>query len=138
MGIKKPKKETGSYKTNDKKDIPQQHKHPIFCFKYLDKKWGLENCDKAFRSSFIEKIIKYSSFSWYQLQIKDRHKGGCETLDPSTSKLKCKLPGEIYDGKSKIYSFRASGLNPFVGIKQDNILHVIGIDHNMKMYDHGS
>lgn len=141
MGIKKRKTSGGKFKKpgfNGGKP-PLTYTHPIFCFKYLDKRWGLEKCDNVFKSSTLNTLVSLSQSTWQELQSRGRHKGGYEKVDPKTFKLQCRLPPEIYlEDIDSVLSFRVCGKHPFVAIRKENVLHILGFDRNFKMYEHGS
>lgn len=118
MGIKKRKVTNKKFKSpsSNINTLPISYSHPIFCFKYLDKKWGLEKCDNVFRGSTLNTFISLSKSTWQELQSRGKHKGGFEKVNPQGFKLQCKLPPEIYqENIDPVLAFRACGKRPTRG-----------------------
>lgn len=126
------------YKKKNSEKKPPSFEHPVFCFKYLDDRWGLKNLDKNKKSGLLEQLCKLSSLTWTQINSSGRHGMGKENINPGTSGLKCKLPPDIYSEDSNIYALRYSNNLPFVGIRSGFVFHLLGIDHNFTLYNHGS
>ncbi|MCP4134605.1 MAG: hypothetical protein GY754_26765 [bacterium] len=118
--------------TEESKSSPK-FKHPVFCFKYLDKKYGLGNCTKDEKAALIEKLHYLSQLDWQTIQNSPRHGAGSEKIKQNS--IKTGIPAHI--SKDVIfYSLRFSGRKPIVGYKSDFVFHIIWIDNRFEVYSH--
>lgn len=108
--------------------------YPIFCFKHLHPKHNLDQCDKDEKSALVEQLAKLSQLSWVQVQMADRHGLGSEKI--SRSSIKSSIPASITDDVQDFLAFRFSGKKPFIGFRNQFILHIVYIDKSFSVYDH--
>ncbi len=118
---------------NNPNTIYDGFKHPIFCFKYLVKKWDLNECDKEEKAALIDKLSLLSQLDWTDIHIAPRHGNGTEEI--SRNAIKAGIPSMI-SNDTKIYAIRFSGKKPFLGYKSGFIFHIIWIDNKFKLYSH--
>lgn len=89
--------------------------YPIFCFKHIHKKYGLDKCTPKEKVSFVEQLIKLSECSWEKLQLSPKNGLGCEKIKRKS--IKAPIPNAITDDVDFFLSFRFHGKMPFVGYK---------------------
>ncbi|MFZ2430946.1 MAG: hypothetical protein WAW57_07365 [Lutibacter sp.] len=119
-------------------DNPYIFDYPIFCFKHLVKKYCLDKCDKRHKTEFITRLAKLSELGFKEINSSDRHSYGCEKI--SKDSLNIKIPSFITEDVDFLYAYRYNGRkNPFLAYRRPNssILHIIAIDFNFTVYDHG-
>ena len=46
---------------------------PVFCFRYLDKTYGLDSCTKDEKAALVSTLYKLSQLSWKELRLQPRH-----------------------------------------------------------------
>ncbi len=112
----------------------EDFKHPIFCFKYLQKDFNLENCNQDEKTALIEQIVRLSSMDWQDIQYTQRHGLGSEKI--SVSSIKASKPSIITEEVESLLALRFLGKAPFVGLRNRFIFHVIYIDRAYTLYPH--
>lgn len=132
-----------------KKQIPKGGKHiqptadlfpksvfnyPVFCFKHLQKDYSLEKCQRDEKIDLIERLCKLSTMTWEQIRLSDRHGLGTEKI--SQHSIRTGIPNHITPDVT-FYALRFSGKKPIVGYKSDFIFHILYIDRDFTLYDHG-
>lgn len=108
--------------------------YPIFCFKYLQ----TSKCkDHKCYSDLIIRLQKLSTLGWKQIEKSPRHSFGTEPIP--RKRIKPKLPNFITPDVRSLTVFRSAGNNKvFIGMRSDNIFHIIFIEENFgDIYDHG-
>jgi hypothetical protein len=127
------------------KDIPQDNNiyrdsiknYPKFCFKYLQETSIKNSKNHKFFIDFLFRLKKLSELGWNEINKSPKHSFGTEKI--SIEKIKQKqLPEIITPDVKKITVFRADGSNkPFLGLRTDDIFHVIFIEANFgDIYEH--
>jgi hypothetical protein len=110
-----------------------QFEHPVFCFRYLSKKYGLSSCDKNEKAALIEQLHLLSQMTWTDIKMADRHGCGSEKINPKS--LKIPIPTHLSIDVS-FYALRFMGFKAFVGYRTDFIFHILYIDTKFKLYNH--
>ena len=119
----------------DGKTVIEKFEHPVFCFKYLDRDYGLGKCTEDEKAALIDTISKISSMTWKQMRQTQRHGiGGGEKIPKK--QIKRPLPSFITPDVDFLLAYRFSGNKPFLGHQHQFVLHVIFIDRDFTLYDH--
>jgi len=108
--------------------------YPVFCFKYLHSSHDLTQCDKDEKSALIEQLAKLSQLSWLQIHMTDRHGMGSEKI--ARNSIRPSIPPSITEDVQDFLAFRFHGKKPFVGFRNQFILHIVYIDRDMTVYQH--
>lgn len=108
--------------------------YPVFCLKYIHKDFSLDHCDKSEKAALIERLYKLSTMTWEQIRMADKHGLGTEKINRDS--IKAGIPSHV-TGDITFYALRFSGKKPIVGYKSDFIFHILYIDRNFALYDHG-
>lgn len=131
------KKENNNFNYTESDDYTLDY--PIFCFKHIDKKFGLEKCDKVHKKEFITRLVKLAELGFNEIYKSGRHQYGSEKIP--VRDVKFKIPTFITEDVDFLYSYRYNGKkNPFLAYRRPNsaILHILAIDRNFSAYNHGS
>lgn len=107
---------------------------PVFCLHYLDNDYGLSQCEKVFKVSLIHKLHELSQLTWNQITNTHRHGLGLEKIP--YEQIKGRMPTHITDDQEFI-AIRFHQLKPVVGYRIERIFHIVWLDYNMTLYDHG-
>lgn len=118
----------------DSKILLPDHKHPIFCFKYLQKNNGIQNCTQDEQRLFLNQIINLSQMTWDEIERSPRHGMGSEKIDRKSLKVPC--PAFITDDVTYLLALRFQAKKPFLIHRDRFICHVIFIDNGFDVYDH--
>lgn len=111
-----------------------QVEHPVFCLRYLDGDYGLEQCEADEKCSLVERFHKLSQLNWQQIISSQRHGLGSETIKRTS--IKRPLPKHLTQDVTLI-ALRFQGNKPMVGYRNGSIFHVLWIDRAFTLYDHG-
>ncbi|MGL4566935.1 MAG: hypothetical protein ACRCU6_00235 [Fusobacteriaceae bacterium] len=115
------------------KSKPIQFEHPIFCLKFLHKDFSLDQCDKNDKSALVDQIYKLSQMTWKDIMLAPKHGMGSEKI--SSNSLKATVNGNFSEDET-ILALRFSGKKPMVGIKRNNIFHILFLDIKFSLYNH--
>lgn len=116
-----------------RKDSSEQNP-PHFSLWQLNKKHCLSKCTTKEKAAFADTLHKLSQFSWAQLKQTGCHALGYEKISRST--LKVTVPRHVKDDVNFI-AFRFDGKKAMVGYRDGFVFHVIWLDRQFKVYDHG-
>lgn len=108
---------------------------PVFCFRYLDKIYGLDSCDKDEKAALVSTLYKLSQLSWRELRLAPRHGVGYEKIDRNSFRVA--IPSHITEDVD-IIAFRFSGLKAMVGYRDEAIFCIVWLDRSFEVYDHGN
>lgn len=135
MGIKKQSGASGKHIQPTKDLFPKStFNYPIFCFRHIHRDYSLEKCEKDEKIDLIERLCKLSTLTWEQIKLADRHGFGTEKI--SHESIKVGKPAHITPDIT-FYALRFSGKKPIVGYKSDFIFHILYIDRDFTLYNHG-
>ena len=134
----KKEKRIPTYLKNEKvKEIKPQKIFPIFSFIFLAKNCSLKKCDKDKKSALLDRLAKLSTISWDIIDTSHRHSFGYEKIPHEI--ITCDIPNNI-TSDTKLIAFRYVDNLPFVGFRDINIkglFHIVFIDVDFKLYNHG-
>lgn len=112
----------------------QHFEHPIFCYRYLHKDYGLDQCDPDEKRSLMERFVKLSQMTWNEIGKAHRHGLGHENI--RIDQLRATCPTIITEDVKHLLAFRFQGMKPFLGHRNRFIFHVLFIDRNFTLYGH--
>lgn len=140
--IKKRKQaaQGGRIKTRDSQaqDIDHEKEPPCFSLKYLCRKYCLSKCPNTEKVRFIDTLHRLSQKPWGELRNAPRHGCGFEKIDRKA--INAGIPGHLSEDID-LLAFRYHGKHPMVGYRDPDyrsLFHVLWIDRDMTLYDHGS
>ncbi len=109
---------------------------PQFSFEYMKggNGYSVDCCDGTHRSALASRLFLLSQISWLEIQNAPRHGLGSEKI--ARSSLNVAVPDKISEDASFL-ALRYNGKHPIVGFRDGRIFHIIFIDHNFTLYDHG-
>lgn len=107
---------------------------PIFCLNNISPDYCLSKCQKDEKSSFADTLHKLSKLTWQQIKHSHKHGFGCEKIDGKS--IRGKKPGSLPED-IVFLAFRFSGKKPMVGYKDGRVFHIVWLDRNFTLYNHG-
>lgn len=107
---------------------------PSFSLKYLQKKYSLENCTQEEKLSFLNALIKRSGMKWCEIEQAPRHGLGKENISRDALRVE---PPSVVKPDTVLWAFRFYNKAPFVGFREGEIFHILWIDREFTLYDHG-
>ncbi|WP_439258024.1 hypothetical protein [Lonepinella sp. BR2271] len=112
-------------------------KPPMFSFHQIGKRYCLSSCQSGEKIDLIDTLHKLSQLTWQELINSNRHGLGTEKIAHSAIKGSS-VPDFIIDQNITLIAFRFSGKKPMVGYRENQIFHILWLDRDFSLYDHGS
>lgn len=131
---KQPKTDKFKHTPTDSRISMPDHKHPIFCFRYLQADHDFEKCEADEKRQFLEQMMRLSKMTWEEINLAPRHGLGSEKISMASIKPKC--PDFITDDVNYLLALRFDGKKPFLVHRDRFIAHVIFIDNKFSVYNH--
>ncbi len=113
--------------------IPPAIEHPVFCLHYLDKKYCLSKCDQVEKASFADKLRVLSQQTWGE--ITTNRPWGYEKIKDRRS-LSRNVPKGITEDLP-IITFYFHDKKKMVGCRNSSVFHIVWLDRDFSLYDHG-
>lgn len=108
---------------------------PKFCLYYLKPGFDVAALDQQQQAAFASCLQKLASSKWKDLVVGPRHGQGTEHIPQS--KIRARIPERFQDNE-RYLAFRYSGKLPMVGVRVDDIFHILWIERWFgELYDHG-
>ena len=108
--------------------------HPVFSFVYMQDTYHFSKCSQSDQSAFTGKLIELSHLTWQDIELASRHGCGKEII--ARSAIKVSVPNCVKEDTNLI-ALRFSGKKPMVGFRERNVFHVLWIDRDFTLYNHG-
>lgn len=116
--------------------IPSLQQTPLFCLNKIVSKYCLSRCEKNEKAAFADTLHRLSQLTWGEIQ--NAPKGGMGTEKISRDRLtSARIPSGITDDV-QLLAIRFCGNAPMVGYKSERVFHVLFLDRDFTLYDHGS
>ena len=107
---------------------------PAFSLRYLQKDWGLAECDKDEKAAFADTLHKLSQMTWAEIRAAPRHGSGTEKI--ARNEIKAPIPSHVTEDVDFL-ALRFSGKKAMVGYRDGILFHVLWLDREFRLYDHG-
>lgn len=111
-----------------------QRQTPVFCLHYLRGRYGLSPCDATEKAALADTLHQLCQQTWAELATRHRHKGGYEKIDRTA--LRTDVPPHL-TAEVNLLAFRFCGLKPMVGYRDRRTFHILYLDRDFTLYDHG-
>jgi len=112
-----------------------QVNRPLFCFKFLNKGDHGISKERGRNALLLKRLVHYSRMTWADIKANPRHKSGLEYIP--VNHVKATPPSEMLISNDQEYCvLRGSGKMAILGIKRDNIFHILFIDWSFNLYSH--
>jgi len=108
---------------------------PVFSFHYLQNSYCVSKCSKRQKIGFVDTMRILSSLEWNLIYSSKRHQYGKEIIP--RYRFKVPIPFCISEDEN-IIAIRFHDNAPMVGVRRDDIFHIVWFDRNFTVYDHGS
>lgn len=117
---------------NSKKAAPLGY--PVFCLRHLQAGYDIDDLDKDDQHHFIKRLRHLSKMEWPAVISAPRHGVGKENI--SRRAIRVAMPKLIADG-TVLWALRYAQRKAMVGWRDGDVFHVVWIDHNFSVYNHG-
>ena len=108
---------------------------PIFSLADMQRGYCVDDCDKEHQAAFARALWDRAQMTWLDITVARRHGLGIEEIPRSSFKVA--IPRHITPDVDFI-ALRFHGKAPMVGYRDGRIFHVLWLDHDFGVYDHGS
>ncbi|RIR68153.1 hypothetical protein D2E62_03600 [Mycobacteroides abscessus] len=109
---------------------------PLFCLNHLHTDYDVKALeDKDKQAQLALAMHKCARRRWIDIHQAGRHGGGTESIP--ADQIKAPIPPKFAD-QEKFTAFRYHGLLPMVGVRINDVFHVLWIERQFgDVYDHG-
>ena len=135
---KRPKNEEHHIRPHDASSISPDNMSPLFSLSYMARDHCITCCERDERAAFAVKLRELSQLTWAQLRNAPRQGMGYEKINRDSFRVA--IPSQITEDVH-IIAFRFDGSKPIVGFRDRDdrrIFHIVWVDRNFTVYDHGS
>jgi hypothetical protein len=108
--------------------------HPVFCLRYLEDDYGLEQCTNPEKVALINALRERSQMTWKQITMAPRHGLGKENINRGS--IKASIPVHITADVENFIAIRFHGKAPIVGYRVENVFRIIWLDTKFNLYKH--
>lgn len=109
-------------------------KSPLFCLRHLQDPYCVTSCERDDKAAFAVMLKRLSSLTWQEITQAHRKGLGFEKI--ARSAIKAAVPAGITEDVNFI-AFRFNGQKPMVGFRDGEVFHIVWLDRDMKLYNHG-
>ncbi|MBF0137456.1 MAG: hypothetical protein HQL65_14560 [Magnetococcales bacterium] len=107
---------------------------PIFSLVHLQDAHALDKCTQAEKAAFADTLHRLSRLTWREIQSAPRHGLGSEIVPRDA--IKAGIPSVITPDV-RIIAFRCHGKALMLGFRDGVVFHVVWMDRDFTLYDHG-
>lgn len=122
-----------SYRVPD--SSPSIQDKPIFSFHYLQDSHCISRCNTEQKAAFADTMRLLSKMTWQEIKSSHRHGLGSEKIP--RHQFYATIPNQVADDEV-LLSIRFYRRAPMVGIRRNQIFHIIWFDIDFDVYNHGS
>jgi hypothetical protein len=115
--------------------VNPQSQTPIFALQHMQSPYCVDNLSAKQKALFAEAMWRHSHVTWLEITVAPKHGLGQE--DIPRRKIRGKIPKHVTEDVDFI-ALRCFGKAPMVGYRDGRIFHVLWLDHDFSLYDHGS
>jgi len=130
--IKQPELKSGKNIQKPQEISIMDYKHPIFCFRYLHKDYGLTPCETGEKVSLIDQTARLSQLTWDEIKLANKLGLGSEKI--AIGAIRPSKPDIITSEVGFLLAFRFQGLKLFAGHRNRFVFHIIYIDRAFEVY----
>jgi hypothetical protein len=110
--------------------------YPVFCFRHLQGKYDFYACQAKHDHiiGFVNQLYNLSKLMWNEIQLAPKH--GIDSEKISRDAIKPAIP-QIATHDVTFLALRYHGKNPMIGFRNGTVFHILWIDHDFSVYNHG-
>lgn len=112
-----------------------QNMYIVFSLRYLDSKYCLTKCQTPEKAAFADTLRVLGHLTWGEALHTGHNKNGYESIP--RDQIKGTIPQDITEDVSFI-AFRFFGKHPMVGYRENEVFHIVWLDRDFTLYEHGS
>ena len=108
-----------------------------FSFQNMPAKTGysVHCCDTEHCAALAKHMYTWGQMTWQEINASHRHGLGTEKIERNA--IKIQLPSSVTPD-TKILSARYKGKTAMLGYREHDTFHILFLDHNFSLYNHGS
>ena len=137
--IKPPKPKRAPFLRSEETHAPNIDTYPpAFSFeKMMDGSGHSFNCcEDEDRLALAKRVFMLSRTPWNQIKMASSKGFGSESIP--RDRIRPGIPASVTQDVSHFFSLHYSGKKRFLGYRVGQIFHVLWVDHDFSVYDHGS
>lgn len=111
--------------------------YPLFCLKCLSSSHNVNTCQSKEKAALIDRLERLSQLTWGQLRMAPKYGLGYEKIGHDS--IRVSIPSHVTPDVNLI-AFRFSDKAPMIGFRgaDRRVFHIVWLDRNFNVYDHGS
>jgi hypothetical protein len=116
-------------------ETAQNTLHPAFCFRYMQRAYGIDDFQKNQKSVILGKLTTLGKMTWAQIQQSNRQTNGCEIIP----QLQGRIPIEFKDRypDTKVLGFYCGKDGRMYGVRRSKLFYILWFDWSpFKLIDH--
>lgn len=108
---------------------------PVFSLQYMQAGCCIADCDAQQKGAFADALHELSQMTWREITVASRQGKGLETLKRYA--IRKPIPDSIKDDVTTLIGIRFWDKRRMVGYRDRDVFHIIWLDINGDLYDHG-
>lgn len=135
--LKRPSPDQGRrFQVADTLDEPPDQHPPLFSLRYLDRRtYSLAACQQQEKAAFADTLDRLSQLPWSDLRLSPRHGLGYEQI--ARQAIRAPMPAHLTEDVQRLIAFRFAGRAPMVGYRVQAVFHILWLDRDFTLYNHG-
>jgi hypothetical protein len=111
---------------------------PAFSFEKMQDQSGnsFNCCEDEDRLYLIKRIFMLSRMPWKEIRQAGSQGLGAESIQ--RFRIKRPIPSSVTEDVESFYSLHYVGKKRFLGYRVGQVFHILWVDHNYEVYNHGS
>lgn len=114
--------------------VDYNREKPTFCLRHMDVQYSITRCDVNEKASFAEALFNLSQLTWNELRSTPHRGMGCEKIERAS--IRRPVPLTITEDAAFL-AFRFHGKKAMVGFRSNEVFHIVWLDRDYTLYDHG-
>lgn len=106
----------------------------MFCLRNLQNGYDVDDLQAEDQCLFLKRLRHLSKMKWLEVINAPRHGAGKEKIN--TNSIQVAVPRFVTDDVD-LWSLRFTQRKAMVGWRSGDVFHVVWIDHNFTVYNHG-
>ena len=108
----------------------------MFSFQFLNSKYCISCCSLQDKAALADQLRMLGSKTWAELRQAPRHGIGYEKI--ARNAIRASFPDHLRKDEDVTFlAFRFSGKKPMVGYRDREVFHIVWLDRDFSLYDHG-
>lgn len=105
--------------------------HPLFSLRHLAAGFRVSDCQRSDKAAFADRLQELAQLTWTQIMLAPRQGIGTETIDHQS--VREAIPTHVTPDRT-LLAIRFGDKARIIGYREDEVLHIIWIDPEHRVY----